>query len=297
MGDLDQALEHANAVINDGRYTLSEDPIEAWNNEERGDYGQEVVWQYAVAGPQSGWKPPVMSRLLGYVDNFGNWDFNDSYNTAQQLRLSDHFLALAGWDDYDEAISDKRFRQLYVGFSDNGADPSVAANVDAWPNQLLQDPRSSYQPLYDSDTLVWANKWYRSGCGEGESGLLPCETSRVSALPLMRVAEMYLTRAYIRAQNNDLPGAVNDLDAIRARADVPAYSGPMTQEAVLQAIEVERMKELAFENDRLHYLTALNQDIPAGDRPDGSTLAWENTWVPIPESEVESNNNISRRQR
>lgn len=56
-------------------------------------------------------------------------------------------------------------------------------------------------------------------------------------------------------------------------------------------IHIERMKELAFENDRLYYLQALSLPIPAGDRADQSTIPWNDARfaMPIPASETDLN--------
>ncbi len=66
---------------------------------------------------------------------------------------------------------------------------------------------------------------------------------------VIRVAELYLIRAEARAQNNDLSGALADLDAVRARAGLSA-STAVTKEEILLAIENERRLEFAFEPHR-----------------------------------------------
>jgi len=66
---------------------------------------------------------------------------------------------------------------------------------------------------------------------------------------VIRVAELYLIRAEARAQNDDLSGALADLDAVRARAGLSA-STAVTKEEILLAIENERRLEFAFEPHR-----------------------------------------------
>ncbi|MBC7923856.1 MAG: RagB/SusD family nutrient uptake outer membrane protein [Ferruginibacter sp.] len=66
---------------------------------------------------------------------------------------------------------------------------------------------------------------------------------------LIRLAELYLIRAEARAQQNNLAGALADLNAVRKRAGL-AEATAATPEAVQLAIENERRIEFAFEAHR-----------------------------------------------
>jgi hypothetical protein len=66
---------------------------------------------------------------------------------------------------------------------------------------------------------------------------------------VLRLAEQYLIRAEARAQQNKLPEALADLNAVRSRAGLAASDAP-TQAAVLLAIENERRLEFALEPHR-----------------------------------------------
>jgi len=63
---------------------------------------------------------------------------------------------------------------------------------------------------------------------------------------IFRIAELYLIRAEARAQQNKLPQALEDLNAVRDRAGLTP-SVATTQEAVLLAVENERRVEFALE--------------------------------------------------
>lgn len=262
MRNWEQAEEHADAILNSGRYPLDQDPIEAWNKDQFGDKGHEVVFQYVTSGPQTSWKPPVISRWLGYSDPNGRWNLTNRFNNNQIMSLSEHFKSLTGWDNHEEAMNDKRYQQLFISFGPN------------------EDPRPAYQGLNTRE--VWGHKWYRAGEAEA--------SNRVSSLPLMRAAEAHLTRSYLRFSRGDEEGARSDLNVVRNRAGLEAYSGPMS----VEIIEIERMKELVFENDRLYYLQALQREIPNGDRGPG-TIDWTaRTWQPVPQKELDLNPNIDR---
>ena len=70
---------------------------------------------------------------------------------------------------------------------------------------------------------------------------------------VIRIAEMYLTRAEARAQRNKLPEALADLNAVRDRAELTP-SPAVTQPEILLAIENERRVEFAFEPHRWYDL-------------------------------------------
>ncbi|WP_114748230.1 RagB/SusD family nutrient uptake outer membrane protein [Pleomorphovibrio marinus] len=262
MRDWQRAEEHADVVLNSGRFPLDQDPIEAWNKDQFGDKGNEVVFQYVTSGPQTNWKPPVISRWLGYADPNGRWNFSNFFNNNQIMSLSEHFKTITGWNDHEEAMNDKRYSQLFLSF------------------EAGEDPRPVYQALNQRE--VWAHKWYRAGEAEA--------SNRVASLPLMRSAEAYLTRAFLRFMGGNDGGAREDLNVVRRRAGLEDYTGALSAEV----IEVERMKELVFEDDRLYYLQATQQEIPNGDRGSGGISWSDRTWQPIPQLEIDLNPNISR---
>ncbi len=132
------------------------------------------------------------------------------------------------------------------------------------------------------------NKYYRG----------PQESWRIGAVPLLRLPEMYLTRAIIRLNRGDAAGAAADLNVVRARAwnqqaagepYTPLAAGAVTADLIHQ----ERWKEMAFEGDRLHYLQALQLPVPNGDRGPGAiphndpSLQW-----PLPLRERELNQGL-----
>jgi hypothetical protein len=64
---------------------------------------------------------------------------------------------------------------------------------------------------------------------------------------ILRLAEQYLIRAEARAQQNNLSGAIADLDVIRNRAGLDSLSPSLTQPQVLAAVAQERRIELFAE--------------------------------------------------
>lgn len=64
---------------------------------------------------------------------------------------------------------------------------------------------------------------------------------------LLRLAEQYLIRAEARAQQNNLMGAKEDIDAIRGRAGLDPLFGTLSKANIMQSIEDERRHELFCE--------------------------------------------------
>lgn len=67
---------------------------------------------------------------------------------------------------------------------------------------------------------------------------------------VLRLAEIYLNRAEARAEQGNSTGALEDLNVIRSRANIPTYSSVPDGENLVDMILQERRIELAFEGHR-----------------------------------------------
>ena len=104
----------------------------------------------------------------------------------------------------------------------------------------------------------------------------------VDDVMMMRLAEVYLTRAESRAMLNNLEGALADLNVIRLRAGLIA-STAATQADLLSAIRKERRLELAHEGQRFFDLRRYNAT--------GLTQTFRNLF-PIPQTEITNANGV-----
>lgn len=276
MGNDNEALNELNYLIdqNNGAFDLTEEPQEAWNKITTSDRGKETIWFYQLADgdglTNNGWKD---IRRLEMINFAGRQDDSESSNSSDRtLAMSESFLQKAGWIDGNgnatpAALSDKRYTQLFKRVA-GGTDPR------------FNDINSGY--LDGTGTLVWNNRYYLG------------ENRDQTSVPMFRMAEMYLTRAIIRFNNNDLSGAAADLNMVRVRAWDESAGGPYVPvtaaNITAEMIHNERMIELAFEGDRVYYLQALQQPIPNGDRGAG-TISWDDDglYFPIREREKEVN--------
>lgn len=112
---------------------------------------------------------------------------------------------------------------------------------------------------------------------------------------VLRLAEQYLIRAEARAQQDNLDGARQDVNAIRIRAGLLPLPDSVSKAELLSAIERERRTEFFAEWGH-RWL-----DLKRTGRADSELSAlkgsnWQNTdqWYPIPLSEIQLNPFLSQ---
>jgi len=119
----------------------------------------------------------------------------------------------------------------------------------------------------------------------------PTSSSVIEDYMLLRLAEQYLIRAEARAWQNNLNGAIDDINAIRTRAGLTALSYGMTQGDVLLSIEKERKLELFGEGYSHRWIDLIRTgrvDAVLGAEK-GSTWKSSAAVLPIPDKEILNN--------
>jgi hypothetical protein len=157
--------------------------------------------------------------------------------------------------------------------------------------QFTLKPSDGLVTKLNDSTIGGTRKTMIAGSGTTVYGVL-YNTISSSTDPsyVIRIAELYLIRAEARAKktNPDLAGAISDLNLVRARADVPAFTGT-TQAEVIRAIEDENSVEFAFESHRWFDLVRTKRA--------GAVLGLTNTnyWLfPIPYSDILSDPDVTQ---
>ena len=157
--------------------------------------------------------------------------FSELNNRNRSFAMSKATLNELGWNDSTEAKSDQRYTDWHQRFDEGGPD---------------EDPVFAGQ--YQDEYNVWNTKF----------------NNNTSNFVVFRSAELYLMRAVIRLNNNDLDGATADINRIRTRAGLESLNTVTADD-----IDLEWIKEMGFEGRRLFFLQAQQMDIPAGDRAGG----------------------------
>ena len=114
---------------------------------------------------------------------------------------------------------------------------------------------------------------------------------------VLRLAEQYLIRAEARARQDDLSGAIEDLDKIRERAGldlISTISPEINKEELLLLIIEERQRELFTEWG--HRWLDLKRTSLAGEVLGSANPLWQETdaLYPIPEQERIKNPNLTQ---
>lgn len=114
-------------------------------------------------------------------------------------------------------------------------------------NRALE-PKAEIHNLLNDPNVGGGRKLFsvRNAAGQFIGGIYPTNTS---AGYLIRTAEIYLIRAEARALKTapNLTGAIEDINAVRVRAGVPALASTLSKDQVLLAIENERRVEFPLE--------------------------------------------------
>lgn len=97
---------------------------------------------------------------------------------------------------------------------------------------------------------------------------------------VIRIAEVYLIRAEARAEQNELAGALQDLDVVRNRAGVP-NSTETSQSDILLGIENENRIEFAYEPHRWYDLVRTDRAATVLNIKDTSHYL-----MPVPANEI-----------
>lgn len=111
-------------------------------------------------------------------------------------------------------------------------------------------------------------------------------------IPIIRLSEVYFIRAEARVEQGDDQGARDDLDVIRTNRGLSEIGSNVSGQDLIDAILLERRRELVYEGHRFFTLKRRTQDIP---KPQGNVAANEVEYedfrilAPFPDGEVTSN--------
>jgi hypothetical protein len=124
-------------------------------------------------------------------------------------------------------------------------------------------------------------------------------TAPVEVIPMCRLGEQYLIRAEARAEQNNLGGAITDLNTLRARAALSGTSA-VSQADVLGAIVRERRVELFcemgnrfFDLRRTGMLNALMENVAVQKGGSWNSDGYQQWW-PIPLTDVQNDTHLTQ---
>lgn len=270
MGNSAEALKECNFIIEEGAernrfFDLTEEPIRAFNHNAEPIYttnpvAREVIWEAVFTA--EGFNQPIplarMCKAGGYNFNSQsgsytpgdlNWigglrGVNYQHGSWACSYWNPRTIEYIGWADTnnpldkvnytpsEEALKDKRFVQLCAFLKGNNGDDSASK----------EEYEQTFKHL--KWNTFWSDKYFRA------------PYARYTNVPLVRLPEIYLTRASLLLSSNQGQACI-DVNAVRERAGLDHLTTVTEGD-----IEKERIKELGFEgNDRLTYLVAMKRPI------------------------------------
>lgn len=158
----------------------------------------------------------------------------------------------------------------------------------------------AFTPYYKADSASGGTRWktfYKLATdgGGGAPKYYWCNKYNVQTanVTVIRLAEMYLTRAECRAQLGESDDQVRaDYNIVRQRAGLLADNTTSGQTALLNAIRSERDFELSVEGDR--FFEIKRRKLSFSSPESGEVFPWNSPQLvyPIPLQEVRQNTNM-----
>lgn len=265
-----KAIEYANKVINSGRYILLP--------------GGELPNYFRMA-PEANRETILCIRHIKTEDrgfsSIGSMYFSGDANGNPQNQ------AVSGWG---EIYASKKYVDFLNTNPGDRRKSFFSPLTDAATGQVRLNPR-----LTPATPMYYVNKYNM------QEGIV-----NLSSPVYLRLAELYLIRAEANAKLGNTNEALADVNLIRTRAGIPAYtitdlttSGKSIMDVVLE----ERWLELAFEGHRAYDLFrngramvrnypgshvlggSINQTIPPGDN---------RVIFFIPQSQIDANPSLTQ---
>ena len=235
QGRYEEAAQKADRVIQSGKYTLVEDPLEAFNN-----------------------------KSFVSEDVFAIRQTETSNHGESNSGLSTHYASLAGQGRGDVEINSSFLDKYGPNDRRGGLMTETIPEVTQIDN---------------------VTEMYYIGIGTTNSGSINCAKYGDSRrnFPVIRLAEMYLTRAEGNFEAGTSHGAapLEDINTVRVRAK----TNPLPS-VDRDAIRTERYLELCWEGFRLHDLKRWHDSIDEYPYDAGNLI------LPIPEREMEANDKL-----
>ncbi|MDR3261579.1 MAG: RagB/SusD family nutrient uptake outer membrane protein [Tannerella sp.] len=233
----------------------------------------------------------LLARLYLYREQ---WEKAEQY--ASEVIANDKYKLVKPYGNFFASpylSSESVFELTYTtndrnGISSTWLPSALGGGYNLKPSEIIEQKLDDANIGGSRNALI---KYHREGLISFLYTTLYANTARTDAIYQIRIAELYLIRAEARAKKTspDLAGAVNDLNAVRDRSDVPLWTNITDQAKIIEAIENENSVEFAFEAHRWFDLVRTRR---AGDV---LGVTNQNFWLfPIPQSDILSDPDVTQ---
>lgn len=230
----------------------------------------------------------LLARVHLYMENWAeaNTLATEVINSGYNLVSNANYVASWAADNSSESIF-----SIVNTSTDNASTNSISYYYG----------RPRYLATNDLNNALDANDVRKKLIANNKVLKYPAYTTRDNNIPVIRLSEMYLIKAEALAEMNldtDAKAAVN---MILLRANPLATPYTQTGSALKDIIQEERRKELMFEGHRIFDLTRKKKSFTkySTSSETSITVNYPNnrTILPIPQSEIDANDNISQSQQ
>ena len=286
-----------------GTYSLEEVPKEAFNKYQAEIYPKESIYEFnggdplGASGKRNLYLYTGMVMGLRFRDSNGDEITNVATNgqgtvisTWNSFAVSYTALKQMGWmvdpmnGDYTitaEAKADLRYQQcfhLLNPMPQNTPGDNIPKGSEGY---VTYESFPGHAHL--TTPHVYIDKFFR---GEAPYG-------RLSKFPLIKLAEIYLLRGWIKWKGGDLQGAADDLNKVWNRSNPNNINRHTAANITHESIYSEYLREMMGEGWTVDFIMGTQMDAPQGDDPLTPVIQppYSNWYWPIPSQEESLNPN------
>ncbi len=228
---------------------------------------------------------PLSSGFNGFNDAAGMLQFNRALAARVAVYRSDWTGALEALNESFYGLAVDLYTGVYSVFGTGSGDQVNPAYIPQRQTGEVRVANPSYaQDILPGDDRISKATLRPNATSQGLNSDRDVwvYTSNTAPMGIIRNEELILIYAEANIQLNNFTEAVKALNVIRAKHNLPAYSGAMTQSALINEMLYERRYSLFFEGHRWIDVRRYNllNTLPL-DRPS------DNVWglFPLPVSE------------
>lgn len=301
MGKYAEAKAEFDDLINysetTGNYSL-EAPKDPFNKERAEEFPKESIWEFnggfldGQFERHNNYMYAGMVMGLRFRDSNGDELFSSPVNNVGTVISSWAGVVIAytaikemGWmndpinGDYTvtpAAQADLRYQQVYHLML-----PYKPGIKKGDPEYITTESLSGHSQV--TSPTLYIDKFFRGAAPYG----------KFSKFPLIRLADIYLLRAWLKLNENNLTGTADDLNIVWNRSNpgnLNVYSATNVNHA---AIYKEYLREMTGEGWTVDFMMGTQMTIPKGDSDLNTTIEppYAGWYWPIPTTEIDLNPN------
>lgn len=233
QGKWDDAFKYSDDVIRNGGFMLEPDFLDIWNVDNHN--GVESIFEVQTNNVQD---KALGNYLCTYTAARG--EKKDDFPSKDEKDI------LAGWG---WCVPTSDLENCYIS---EGDDIRRRSTITVWGDPAYGDEELNPTHKFDLEQNKSGRVIRKFYVPVATRRTLTHSTQAALNVPILRLAEMYLTRAEANYHLDDVPAALDDVDFVRNRVGLTGKKGKVSGKDVLRAIWKERRMELAFEGLRLY---------------------------------------------